>query len=148
MVVLAWGRCSSLMAGWSEEIRSLEHATPFISSSFGDESLMRRGRAADRGNAVKPEARQACPVALFGRAAAVVPLGPCGAVRFLGRKEGTTAEAEAEARHGQWAVCSGTGALPVSVLRVEQRVGVSPSTRSRSCFADTHTAWLVSQALS
>jgi hypothetical protein len=26
------------------------------------------------------------------------------------------------------------------VLRVEQRVGVSPS---RSCFADTHTAWLV-----
>lgn len=38
------------------------------------------------------------------------------------------------------AVASGTAALSLSVLRVEQRVGVSASC---SCFADTHTAWLV-----
>lgn len=35
-------------------------------------------------------------------------------------------------------------ALPVSVLRVERRVGVSPSPPlSCSCFVDTHTAWFV-----
>jgi len=80
---------------WSRELASLR---------FGDESLMRRGRAADRGSAVKPEARQACPVALPSWG--VPRLYLLGrAVRFLGRKEGTG--------HGMGsaAVASGAGAL-------------------------------------
>jgi hypothetical protein len=76
-----------------------------------------------------------CPVALFGRAAAVpLALGPCacGSVPWENRGDGGMAWAVPVP---QWAA-----ALPLSVLRVEQRVGVSASC---SCFADTHTAWLV-----
>jgi hypothetical protein len=92
-------------------------STPFISPSFGDGSLMWREkerRAADPGgSAVNPRRDR---LALFGRAAAV-PLGPCGSVPWERRGEG------GRHGHGQWPVAL---ALAVSVLRVEQWVGLSP----------------------
>lgn len=69
--------------------------------------MRRETRAEEGGGAVNPRRDR---LALFGRAA-VVPLGPCGSVPW---------ERSGEA----WAAASGT-ALAVSVMRVEQRVGVS-----------------------
>jgi hypothetical protein len=124
------------MAGWCAKSDRWSAPRHLFRLRLGMRALkMRRdgGRAADRGSYSRRATGSPSPVALFGRAAAV-PLVLLGrAVRFLGRKEGTGAWAVP-----QTAVGSGTGALPVSELRVERRVGVSPS---RSCSADTHTAW-------
>ena len=87
-------------------------------------------RAADRGAAAAQLTRGATGLPsldvprlyLLGRA-----------VRFLGREEA-------------WAVASGAGAGRVSAARgaAGGRVPYSPPRlASRSCFADTHTAWLV-----
>ena len=143
------------MADWCENlIVGARHAIYFV-FVFGDESLMRRrggegrgGRAADRGSAVKPEARQGLPSCRLGACRGLYLLGR--AVRFLGRKERRGTAWAVPRRSGQWHWHWHwhwrAARLPVSVLRVEQRVGVSPS---RSCFADTHTAHgMARQALS
>ena len=111
-------------------------STPFISPSFGDESLMRREkeerRAADRGADAAQLTRGATDLPSLG----VPRLYLLGrAVRFLGREEA-------------WAVASGAGAGAGRVSAARGAAGgrvpySPPRLASRSCFADTHTAWLV-----
>ena len=93
---------------------------------------MRGGRRIARrgGSAVNPRRDR---LALFGRARGCTSW----AVRF------DSWERRGGGWYGQWWPVALALALAVSVLRVVQRVGVSPRLASRSCFADTHTAWLV-----
>nr|CAB3453512.1 unnamed protein product [Digitaria exilis] len=89
------------------ELQILNREIDFLKVSFAG----RETRAADRGSAVNPRRDR---LALFGRAA-VVPLWPCGSV-----PRERSGEAWAAPQRGS------ATALAVSVLRVEQRVGVSP----------------------